>query len=84
MGVIDILHKLSGFLPEIKTPEKPLGTKDRIMWSGLALVLYFMMYETTVLGAPHVTGGIDFLQTITASRSMCPAPKPRWLGATHI
>lgn len=68
MGVIDILHKLSGYLPEIKNPAKPLGTRERLMWSSLALVLYFMMYETTVLGTPHVTGGIDFLQTITASR----------------
>lgn len=66
--IIDILHKLAGFLPEIKAPATPLGTKDRLMWTGLALVLYFMMYETTVVGVPHVGGGIDFLQTITASR----------------
>ncbi|HSB47082.1 MAG TPA: preprotein translocase subunit SecY [Candidatus Bilamarchaeum sp.] len=66
--IIDILHKLAGFLPEIKNPAQSLGTKDRLMWTGLALVLYFMMYETTVLGVPHVGGGIDFLQTITASR----------------
>ncbi len=68
MGVIDILHSLAGFLPEIKAPAKPLGSKDRLMWTGLALVLYFLMYQTTVFGVPQVTGGIDFLQTITASR----------------
>lgn len=28
-----------------------------------------MMYETTVFGVQHVPGGIDFLQTITASRT---------------
>jgi preprotein translocase subunit SecY len=68
MGVIDFLHSLAGFLPEIKAPAKPLGTRERLMWTGLALVLYFLMYNTTVFGAPQVTGGIDFLQTITASR----------------
>ncbi|MEW6722481.1 MAG: preprotein translocase subunit SecY [Candidatus Micrarchaeota archaeon] len=68
MGVIDILHKLAGYLPEIKAPEKPPATKERLMWTALALVLYFMMYETTVFGVPHLTTGIDFLQTITAAR----------------
>ena len=68
MGVLDILHSLAGFLPEIKAPEKPLGSKERLMWTGLALVLYFLMYQTTAFGVPHMTGGIDFLQTITASR----------------
>lgn len=68
MGVIDILHSLAKFLPEIKTPEKALGSKDRLVWTGLALVLYFLMYQTTAFGVPQITGGIDFLQTITASR----------------
>jgi preprotein translocase subunit SecY len=69
MGVIDILHSLAGFLPEIKAPEKPLGSKDKLMWTGLALVLYFLMYQTTAFGVPTITGGVDFLQTITASRT---------------
>jgi preprotein translocase subunit SecY len=68
LAIIDILHKLAGYLPEIKAPEKPLGTKDRLIWTGVTLVLYFMMYETTVFGAQQLSGGIDFLQTITASR----------------
>ncbi len=68
LAVIDILHKLAGYLPEIKAPAKPLGTKDRLIWTGIALVLYFLMYETTVFGAQQLPGGIDFLQTITASR----------------
>lgn len=68
MGVIDIIHSLARFLPEIKAPEKPLGTKDRLLWTGLILVLYFLMYNTTAFGVQHISGGIDFLQTITASR----------------
>ena len=69
MGVLDIFHSLAGFLPEIKAPEKPLGSKEKLMWTGLALVLYFLMYQTTAFGVPQITGGIDFLQTITASRT---------------
>ena len=67
MGIMDILHKIAGFLPEIKTPAKPLGTKYRLIWTGVVLVLYFMMYETTAFGVSHSdTSAIDFLQTITA------------------
>ncbi len=68
MGVIDILHSLAGFLPEIKAPGKTLGSKERLIWTGIALVLYFIMYQTTAFGVPQTSGGIDFLQTITASR----------------
>jgi preprotein translocase subunit SecY len=55
-------------LPEIKAPETPPSTKERLTWTAITLVLYFLMYETTVLGSQHVGTGIDFLQTITASR----------------
>jgi preprotein translocase subunit SecY len=68
MSIIDFIHSFSKYLPEIKMPEKPLGVNEKLMWTGLALVLYFMMYQTTVFGVPHTTGGVDFLQTITASR----------------
>ncbi|MDD5172092.1 MAG: preprotein translocase subunit SecY [Candidatus ainarchaeum sp.] len=70
MGLIDILHKIAGILPVIKPPAKPLGTKERLMWTGVALVLYFLMYETVVFGVVQApsTGGFDFLQTITASK----------------
>lgn len=70
MGLLDILHKIAGYLPVIKSPLKALGTKERLMWTGVALVLYFMMYETTAFGVLHTdTTAIDFLQTITASRT---------------
>ncbi len=67
-GIIDIIHSFSKFLPTVRGPDKPLGSNDKLLWTGLALVLYFMMYQTTVFGVPHTTGGVDFLQTITAAR----------------
>ncbi len=68
MGLIDIMHSIAGYLPEIKAPEKAVGTKDMLIWTGLALVLYFMMLQTTAFGVVPLTGGTDFLQTITASK----------------
>ncbi len=68
MSVVDIIHSFSKYLPTVQNPEKPLSTNDKLLWTGLALVLYFMMYQTTALGAAHFGSSIDFLQTITASR----------------
>ncbi len=68
MGVIDILHSFSKYLPEVKNPIKAPTTQEKLIWTGIALVLYFMMYETTAFGVKLGTGGVDFLQTITASR----------------
>jgi preprotein translocase subunit SecY len=66
--ILDFIHSLSKFLPEIKSPETPPGTKERLMWTGIALVLFFMMYETTCVGVQSKAGSVDFLQTITASK----------------
>ncbi|MBU1165931.1 preprotein translocase subunit SecY [Candidatus Micrarchaeota archaeon] len=67
--MLDIIHSFSKYLPGIKTPDKPLGTKDKLMWTAVVLVLYFLLYQTTAFGVKDIVGGgIDFLQTITASR----------------
>lgn len=68
MAIIDFFHSLSKYLPEIKTPEHPPSTKERLIWSGVALIIFFMMYETTAFGVQTKFQGVDFLQTITASR----------------
>jgi len=67
--IIDMLHNLAKYLPEVKAPEAAPSTKDRLIWTGIALILYFMMYETTAFGVNMSTAGVDFLQTITASRT---------------
>ncbi|MBU0533013.1 preprotein translocase subunit SecY [Candidatus Micrarchaeota archaeon] len=68
MSLINLVHSFSKYLPKIKAPDKPLAVKDRLIWTGVVLVLYFMLYQTTAFGVPHISGGLDFLQTITASR----------------
>ena len=66
--ILDLIHSLSKFLPEIKTPASPPGTRERLIWTGVALVLFFMMYETTCVGVQSKAVSVDFLQTITASK----------------
>ncbi len=67
MGFFDIIHSFAKHLPEIRAPAAPVTAKEKIIWTGVALFLFFMMYNTTCLGVAHSAGGIDFLQTITAS-----------------
>src|SRR3989338_11301297 len=67
-SVIDFLHGIAQHLPEVKSPEVPPSTRDRLIWTTVALVLFFIMYHVTALGVQEPQGGIDFLQTVTASR----------------
>src|SRR3990167_5639875 len=67
MGIVDILASIAKVLPEVKAPERPPQAKERLMWTGIALVLFFFMYHITVFGVQISFAGIDFLQTITAS-----------------
>jgi preprotein translocase subunit SecY len=66
--MINILASFSRFLPEIKVPDKPVPTREKIMWSVLALAIFFAMYHVTAYGVRVPASGADFLQVITASR----------------
>jgi len=66
-AIIDFIHKLSTYLPEIRAPVKLPSIKERFLWTGIALLLFFVMYNVTVFGAAQGSGGFDFLQMITAS-----------------
>jgi len=69
MGVIDFLHSIAKNLPEIKAPERPPNTRERLIWTGVALVVFFIMYNVTAFGVVHQAAtGMEFLQTITASK----------------
>jgi preprotein translocase subunit SecY len=64
---MDILHSAAQVLPEVKAPAQPPSTKERIIWTGTALILFFIMYNIGCFGVIRSTAGIDFLQTITAA-----------------
>ena len=70
MGVIiNFLHSIAKSLPEVKNPDRSPSAKERLIWTGLALILFFIMYHVTAFGVRHQGAGFDFLQTITASRT---------------
>lgn len=68
MNIIDPLASLARHLPEVKVPDQPPPIKERIMWTIGALLIFFVMFNTTAFGVNPKTHSIDFLQIITASK----------------
>jgi preprotein translocase subunit SecY len=66
--MIDTLSAFAKYLPEIKRPTTPVPVKERLFWTGVAVFLFFLMYNTSVIGVKESTGQFGFLQVITASR----------------
>jgi preprotein translocase subunit SecY len=65
---LDFLKPIIHLLPEVKSPEKPVPLNEKLMWTGAALILFFVMYHTLAIGVRHSASGLDFLQVVTASR----------------
>ncbi len=68
MGLLDILEPVYKALPEVKPPEVTPPLNKRIMWSGIALVLFFIMGNISLIGVePQRIAFLEQLQTIIAS-----------------
>ena len=68
-AIIDFISGISAQLPEIKAPDRIPSVKEKFIWTGAALLIFFVMYNITCFGAVDSGGGqFDFLQMITASR----------------
>jgi len=56
------------WIPAVKDPVKPLTIKQKIFWSALVLVIFFIMGSVEVAGvAESATGFLEQLQIILAS-----------------
>ena len=70
MGLLDILVKASSYLPEIKNPEKEIPFKQKLIWTAIALVIFFIMGQITLVGMDVLSPSVQqimFAQTILAS-----------------
>jgi preprotein translocase subunit SecY len=71
LGVVDFLIKVSQYLPEIKAPIKEVAFKNKLLWTTVALIIFFIMGNIYVVGLDPLQGfGLDlgFAQTILASQ----------------
>ncbi|MDY6771502.1 MAG: preprotein translocase subunit SecY [Candidatus Nanohaloarchaea archaeon] len=48
---MSLLLTLAQFLPSIRKPNRNVGFREKLTWTGLILVLYFVMSEIYVIGA---------------------------------
>jgi preprotein translocase subunit SecY len=70
LGIVDILVKASQYLPEVKNPEKEIPFKQKLIWTTIALVIFFIMGQITLVGMDLLSPSVQqimFAQTILAS-----------------
>ena len=68
MSILDVLEPLYKVLPEVKPPEVPPGLNKKIMWSAIALLLFFVLGNISLIGVePSSIAHWEQLQTIIAS-----------------
>ncbi|OIO21710.1 preprotein translocase subunit SecY [Candidatus Micrarchaeota archaeon CG1_02_47_40] len=68
MGSLDFLRPITSKLPEVASPKYPPALNERLIWTALALIAFFIMYNVTAVGVQENAGGLDFLQIVTASK----------------
>lgn len=54
-----IVFKVEPYLPQVPKPKKKISLQKRLLWSGVALLIYMVMGQTPLFGA--VTPEMDFL-----------------------
>lgn len=65
-----ILEPLVQKLPEVRSPKRHIPFKEKLMWSGLALVIYLVMTRITLYGgAEEAINYFGQLQYVLASRA---------------
>ncbi|MHC1605353.1 MAG: preprotein translocase subunit SecY [Candidatus Methanofastidiosia archaeon] len=52
MSLIDAFSPILKILPEVTSPKKHVTFKERLTWSGIILILYFVMAEIPLYGLP--------------------------------
>ena len=61
---LNLFKPISPFIPEVKPPERKVSFNSKIMWTGLALIVYLIMAETPLYGVATRGGGEDYLFTM--------------------
>jgi preprotein translocase subunit SecY len=47
---LSILDPILKFIPSVKKPGSPLSFREKMKWTGLILLVYFMMFSTPAIG----------------------------------
>jgi preprotein translocase subunit SecY len=66
--MIEELAKYHKYLPVIPSPKYTLDINQKVYWTILVLVIYFLMYHTSLIGLKTLSSTIDLISIITASK----------------
>lgn len=66
---LDMFKPLVGILPEVKGPSRTPTLNEKISWTALVLILYFIMYHIVPFGAQPRGTFLEFLQVVLASKT---------------
>ncbi len=62
------LEPLYSKIPDVAPPERPLSLKEKLLWTGVALVLFYIMGFIRPIGVePHAIQTLEFFQVVLAS-----------------
>ena len=68
----EYLHKIRPileYIPEVKRPERDIPFKEKLKWTGVVLILYFIMGTIDLYtGGAQIPPVFEFWQTVTASK----------------
>jgi len=70
--IIDSLVRVSQYLPEIKKPEKEIQFKQKMMWTLLAVIIFFVLGNINLIGLDRLSQSVQnilFAQTLLASEA---------------
>ena len=62
MGVRDVVYALERWFPEIERPKRHVPLKEKFAWTGIVLLLYFILSEIPLFGLPPTVQ--DYFQTL--------------------
>ncbi|MFA6214420.1 MAG: preprotein translocase subunit SecY [Candidatus Micrarchaeia archaeon] len=65
---LDFLKPILHFLPEVAPPRSAPPLREKLMWTGIALAIFFIMYNVVAAGVAPQAANADFLQVVTASK----------------
>lgn len=65
---LELFKPISRIIPEVKAPERKVSFQNRLLWTLLALVIYFIMTETPLYGISVTQSTqLNYLRVIFAS-----------------
>src|SRR5919107_4802519 len=65
-----VVKKISPFIPQVEKPKKKITLTNKLIWTGIALLIYFVMGQVPLFGTnvDPATDPLDFARVIFAAQ----------------